>query len=107
MNLFLLTLNSFSLLLTSVYEEAVLRHVWRIGAIPCALPPTDSHLPYLNSLGDTAVDFDIAPPRVVKSNNENTGIETTNTKDNVSVTVFNQRHKHKIIFSSIAGKQNK
>lgn len=45
--------------------------MWRVGPIPCAVPPTGSNLPFLNSLGDTAVDFDIAPPRVVASHNDN------------------------------------
>lgn len=69
-----------------VYDEALLRHVWRIGATPCALPPTGTDLPFLNSLGDTAVDFDIAPPRVSKVADTNTS-ETINSM-NVSV-VFN------------------
>jgi nuclear pore complex protein Nup88 len=51
-----------------IYDEFTLRHIWRIGPIPSAVPPTESMLPFLNSLGDTAVDFDIAPPRVVNSN---------------------------------------
>lgn len=46
-----------------VYNESKLQHVWKIGPTPCAAPPTKSALPYLNSLGDTAVDFDIAAPR--------------------------------------------
>lgn len=54
-----------------VYDEAKCRRIWRLGATPCALPPTDSQLPYLNSLGDTAIDFVIAPPRVVVAANEN------------------------------------
>lgn len=55
-----------------VYDEDVLSHVWRIGPMPCAVPPTRSHVPFLNSLGDTAVDFDIAPPRVVPSSGNDT-----------------------------------
>lgn len=51
----------------SVYEESKCQHVWRIGPTPCAFPPTDKKVPYLGGLGDTAVDFDIAPPRVVKN----------------------------------------
>lgn len=47
-----------------VFDDSKLRHVWRIGPSPIALPPTGTTLPFLTSLGDTAVDFDIAPPRV-------------------------------------------
>lgn len=84
----------------------MLRYVWRIGALPCALPPTDSRLPYLNSLGDTAVDFDIAPPRVVKSNNDTGMFDTTNF--NVSVTSLYKNYKYFLafllfIFLKIAG----
>ncbi|XP_058060912.1 nuclear pore complex protein Nup88 [Anopheles bellator] len=63
-----------------VYDVDSLRHVWRIGPTPtpqavtaAGSSPTGkpgaiaSKLAYLNSLGDTAVDFDIAPPRVVSS----------------------------------------
>lgn len=71
-----------------VYDEAKCRHVWRIGATPCAVPPTDTHLPYLNSLGDTAIDFDIAPPRVVPATTDNTSAvitEISSLSMNVSV----------------------
>uniref|UniRef100_A0A182NQW7 G-protein coupled receptors family 1 profile domain-containing protein n=3 Tax=leucosphyrus subgroup TaxID=44539 RepID=A0A182NQW7_9DIPT len=74
-----------------VYDVDSLRHVWRIGPTPTpqavsgagagskhaavaaaspgnvSSPGVTSKLAYLNSLGDTAVDFDIAPPRVVSS----------------------------------------
>uniref|UniRef100_A0A182YHS5 Nucleoporin Nup88 n=1 Tax=Anopheles stephensi TaxID=30069 RepID=A0A182YHS5_ANOST len=76
-----------------VYDVDSLRHVWRIGPTPtpqavigaggagkqaggiiAGSPGNNvsssgitSKLAYLNSLGDTAVDFDIAPPRVVSS----------------------------------------
>uniref|UniRef100_A0A8D8L7M5 Nuclear pore complex protein Nup88 n=2 Tax=Culex pipiens TaxID=7175 RepID=A0A8D8L7M5_CULPI len=66
-----------------VYDVDALRHVWRVGPSPSLVnggavaatkvplstssPTTRStaKLAYLSSLGDTAVDFDIAPPRVV------------------------------------------
>lgn len=71
-----------------VYDVDSLRHVWRVGPTPGLVngghpvttsspspspsPATAGHgtsakLAYLSSLGDTAVDFDIAPPRVVSS----------------------------------------
>ncbi|XP_058130723.1 nuclear pore complex protein Nup88 [Anopheles ziemanni] len=74
-----------------VYDVDTLRHVWRIGPTPTPQAAVtisgggkggskqqpsfgspgsstiSSKLAYLNSLGDTAVDFDIAPPRVVSS----------------------------------------
>lgn len=52
-------------------------HIWKVGPTPCAVPPTRSSLPFLNSLGDTAVDFDISAPRVTFSANS-----TTNTTNN-------------------------
>lgn len=71
--------------LPRVYDVDALRHVWRVGPSPSLVnggavattstkaplstssPTTRStaKLAYLSSLGDTAVDFDIAPPRVV------------------------------------------
>jgi nuclear pore complex protein Nup88 len=57
-----------------VYDEFTLRHIWRIGPVPSALPPTGSSLPFLNSLGDTAVDFDVAPPRVVDTERDGKGL---------------------------------
>lgn len=43
--------------------------VWRVGQVPCAVSPLQpsggASTPYLSALGDTAVDFDIAPPRAV------------------------------------------
>lgn len=54
-----------------VYDEYNLKHVWRVGAIPNATA-LEKNSSFLNSLGDTAVDFDIAPPRVL------TGIQDIN-----------------------------
>lgn len=60
-----------------VYEESKLQHIWKIGQTPCAVPPTNTKIPFLNSLGDTAVDFDIAAPRVtMQSNNDSTMNDT-------------------------------
>lgn len=61
-----------------VYEEVKLQHIWKIGPTPCARPPTKSSFSYLNSLGDTAVDFDISAPRVSVSPN------TTSANDTIS-----------------------
>lgn len=47
-----------------VYEESKLKRIWKIGPTPCAAPSSNTTLPYLNGLGDTAVDFDVAAPRV-------------------------------------------
>lgn len=52
-----------------VYDDVKLQHIWKIGPTPCAMPPTKSSLPFLNSLGDTAIDFDISAPRVTLSAN--------------------------------------
>uniref|UniRef100_A0A1B0DF47 Nucleoporin Nup88 n=1 Tax=Phlebotomus papatasi TaxID=29031 RepID=A0A1B0DF47_PHLPP len=46
-----------------VYHEENLKHVWRIGPVP-KMKSNGSTLPSLSDFGDTAVDFDIAPPRV-------------------------------------------
>lgn len=41
-------------------------HVWRIGPVPnCAA--VKKNLSFLQSLGETAVDFDIAPPNIIES----------------------------------------
>lgn len=48
-----------------VYDEYKLHRIWKIGPTPRAVAPTKTSLTYLNSLGDTAIDFDIAAPRVV------------------------------------------
>lgn len=53
-----------------VYDDSKLQYIWKIGPTPCAAPPMKSSLPYLNSLGDTAVDFDIAAPRTKMISNE-------------------------------------
>jgi nuclear pore complex protein Nup88 len=47
-----------------VYDEYNLKHVWRTGPIP-NITALEKNSSFLNSLGDTAVDFDIAPPRVI------------------------------------------
>lgn len=61
-----------------VYEESKLKRIWKIGTTPCAAPPSNASLPYLNSLGDTAVDFDIGAPRVFDGpSSENTTLNDT------------------------------
>lgn len=54
-----------------VYDDDKLQHVWKIGPTPCAMPPTKSSIPFLNCLGDTAIDFDISAPRVAMSATSN------------------------------------
>lgn len=82
----------FLSLFFSVYDNSVLRHVWRVGATPSALPPTGISLPFLNGLGDTAVDFDVGPPRTVRIQNGNgTYNGDENISFNVSITFISKR----------------
>lgn len=74
-----------------VYDVDSLRHVWRVGPSPGLLVngghpvspapghtgPSSAKLAYLSSLGDTAVDFDIAPPRVVSATTVNGSDDST------------------------------
>lgn len=65
-----------------VYDDGKLQHIWKIGPTPCAMPPTKSAIPFLNSLGDTAIDFDISAPRVTipATNNSTLPNEVTGAK---------------------------
>ncbi|XP_055641182.1 nuclear pore complex protein Nup88 [Toxorhynchites rutilus septentrionalis] len=77
-----------------VYDVNSLRHVWRVGLSPSHINGGGSGRPtatsgagpaggvsvklaYLSSLGDTAVDFDIAPPRVVSASANTVSSSTT------------------------------
>ncbi|CAG9806139.1 unnamed protein product [Chironomus riparius] len=51
-----------------VYDEGVLKHIWRIGPLP---NQTDNNLSYLKSLGYTAIDFDIGTPQVSSTESQN------------------------------------
>lgn len=94
-----------------VYDVDSLRHVWRVGPSPglvngghpaSSSSPSPGHhhstsakLAYLSSLGDTAVDFDIAPPRVVSAtvngSDDTTALSSSRTtmvnmmRDNLSI----------------------
>lgn len=46
-----------------MYDESNMKHVWRIGPVPNYVA-VENNLSYLQSLGETAVDFDIAPPNI-------------------------------------------
>lgn len=46
-----------------VYDESSLKNVWRIGPVP-NYAALEKNLSYLKGLGDTAVDFDIAPAKI-------------------------------------------
>ncbi|XP_037038239.1 nuclear pore complex protein Nup88 isoform X2 [Bradysia coprophila] len=67
-----------------VYDEEMLLHVWRVGPLPVAMPPSGSNVPYLNSLGDTAVDFDIAPPRVVATGNDGQNLNQSSIESTIT-----------------------
>ncbi|XP_052868926.1 nuclear pore complex protein Nup88 [Anopheles cruzii] len=82
-----------------VYDVDSLRHVWRIGPTPTPQAVTaagsspggaiTSKLStYLNSLGDTAVDFDIAPPRVVSSAGPGAGASIGDISNSTASTTF-------------------
>lgn len=99
------------LVFRSVYDVDSLRHVWRVGPSPglvngghsaSSSSPSPGHhhstsakLAYLSSLGDTAVDFDIAPPRVVSAtvngSDDTTALSSSRTtmvnmmRDNLSI----------------------
>lgn len=47
-----------------IYDEGRLKHVWRVGPVP-NYAAIEKNFSYLRSLGDTAVDFDIAPAKVI------------------------------------------
>lgn len=65
-----------------VYDDGKLQHIWKIGPTPCALPPTKPSIPFLNSLGDTAIDFDVSAPRatVTATNNDTASHDIGNVK---------------------------
>lgn len=46
-----------------MFEESTLKHTWRIGPLPSAIAVA-RNLSFLQPLGDTAIDFDIAPPKL-------------------------------------------
>ncbi|KAL1395869.1 hypothetical protein pipiens_010921 [Culex pipiens pipiens] len=93
-----------------VYDVDALRHVWRVGPSPSLVnggavaatkvplstssPTTRStaKLAYLNSLGDTAVDFDIAPPRVVSGEAGGAADLTTTTLEDTSYSTTGGGH---------------
>ena len=43
-------------------KEPTLKQVWQLGRQPTAALSSGPRLPFLVGLGDTAVDFDFAPP---------------------------------------------
>lgn len=54
--------NSFRLYSTSSEPEVRLLHVWHLGRAPIGGITSSAKLPLLGGLGETAVDFDFAPP---------------------------------------------
>lgn len=74
-----------------LYDESNLRHVWRVGPVPNS-SAVEKNLSYLQSLGDTAVDFDIAPPRV-KEDQLNDSFENDINKINNSLSSLSMNAK--------------
>lgn len=46
-----------------VFDESKLKHTWRIGPLPSAIA-VERNLSFLRPLGDIAIDFDVAPPKI-------------------------------------------
>lgn len=67
-----------------IYEEANLKHVWRVGPVP-NYAALEKNLSYLQCLGETAVDFDIAPAKV-KEQGQNDSLENALDSINASIT---------------------
>ncbi|XP_069683865.1 nuclear pore complex protein Nup88 isoform X2 [Periplaneta americana] len=68
--------NSFRLYETGG-SEPQLKQVWPLGRQPSATLSSGPRLPFLVGLGDTAVDFDFAPPVPLDSKNPPIGKENT------------------------------
>lgn len=64
-----------------IYDEFNLKQVWRVGPVPNN-SAVEKNFSYLKSLGDTAVDFDIAPARVLDSFNDNSELDIINNSIN-------------------------
>ncbi|XP_034237682.1 nuclear pore complex protein Nup88 [Thrips palmi] len=54
--------NSFRLFSTAAEPDVRLLHVWHLGRAPIGGVTSSAKLPLLGGLGETAVDFDFAPP---------------------------------------------
>ncbi|XP_055543607.1 nuclear pore complex protein Nup88 [Wyeomyia smithii] len=103
-----------------VYDVDSLRHVWRVGPSPTLINGGNNgsklsaaftgtpggggssftnKLVYLSSLGDTAVDFDIAPPRVVSASGSTDSATTT---ANLSLSLATSMMRDNLNISSVA-----
>lgn len=56
------------------YDESILKHIWRVGPVP-NYAAVEKNLSYLQSLGDTAVDFDLAPAKIKEDENQDDSLE--------------------------------
>uniref|UniRef100_A0A0A1XHN4 Nuclear pore complex protein Nup88 n=1 Tax=Zeugodacus cucurbitae TaxID=28588 RepID=A0A0A1XHN4_ZEUCU len=87
-----------------VYDNSTLRHVWKVGPVPMKSDNSLNSSTAL-SLGEFAVDFDIAPTLASKEDavlNSSTTINNNNTKD----TLNHSRNLSKAFNESATGKQN-
>ncbi|CAO1403688.1 unnamed protein product [Diamesa serratosioi] len=64
-----------------MYDESNLKQIWRVGPIPNN-SAVEKNFSYLQSLGDTAVDFDIAPAKVLNGFNDNSELDIINNSIN-------------------------
>lgn len=69
-----------------MYDESSLKNVWRIGPVP-NYAALEKNLSYLQGLGDTAVDFDVAPAKIREESSSGLGghhenIDTINSSMN-------------------------
>ena len=91
-----------------MYGELTLRHVWRIGPLPCSQSSGSigngnrsstgggggGTAGVLYSLGEIAVDFDIAPPRIaVVSTTTITTADDDNDNNNDDIIIINTNKK--------------
>lgn len=83
-----------------IFDESTLKHTWRVGSVPSNVA-VEKNLSYLQCLGDTAVDFDIAPPRMIEEqsnpfNDTNDAIDSINQSLN-SLSIAKKQHEQKKI----------
>lgn len=77
-----------------MYDESVLKQVWRVGPVP-NYAAVEKNLSYLKSLGDTAVDFDIAPAKIRDDyQNETIGSNIDTINNSLNSMSINARQNH-------------
>lgn len=75
-----------------MYDDGNLKHVWRVGPLPSQSIAAKT-FSYIRSLGDTAIDFDIAPAQISNNHDNHQSLNNSTIENTLSTSLSISRRQ--------------